>query len=299
MKIAVIGLGDIATKAYLPLLSRMAGLKLVLCTRNPEKLAKVAGEYRIAQTCCDYRQLVEMNVDSVMIHTSSETHAAIATYFLERGIPVFVDKPATLNFADYQKLHDLSEQHSVPLFVGFNRRYIPLWRDLIKRDDLLTLSWHKHRLNLPGDPQDYVFDDMIHVIDSLNVQGKLDQQDVQISVQRQGGKISMINLSWEEDGRFYNGQMNRLFGKTCESVSMSFENEAYQFTGFLRGEKFEHGKTEVVELADWTDTLASKGFKDMLEDWVNTLKTGWVDEQVKQRNLSTHAFCDSLVKAIR
>lgn len=26
MKIAVIGLGDIATKAYLPLLSRMAGL---------------------------------------------------------------------------------------------------------------------------------------------------------------------------------------------------------------------------------------------------------------------------------
>lgn len=93
--------------------------------------------------------------------------------------------------------------------------------------------------------------------------------------------------------------MNRLFGKTCESVSMSFENEAYQFTGFLRGEKFEHGKTEVVELADWTDTLASKGFKDMLEDWVNTLKTGWVDEQVKQRNLSTHAFCDSLVKAIR
>lgn len=86
----------------------------MLCTRNPEKLAKVAGEYRIAQTCCDYRELVDMNVDGVMIHTSSETHATIATYFLERGIPVFVDKPATLNFADYQKLHDLSEQHSVP-----------------------------------------------------------------------------------------------------------------------------------------------------------------------------------------
>lgn len=114
MRIAVIGLGDIATKAYLPLLTRMPNLELIFCTRNPEKLAVVASKYRIAETCRDYRELLKMNIDGVMIHTSSETHAAIATFFIEQHIPVFVDKPATLNFADYQKLHDLSEQKSVP-----------------------------------------------------------------------------------------------------------------------------------------------------------------------------------------
>ncbi|OEE66314.1 hypothetical protein A1OO_11020 [Enterovibrio norvegicus FF-33] len=296
MRIAVIGLGDIATKAYLPLLTRMPALELVLCTRNPEKLAEVAREYRITETCRDYRALVNMNVDGVMIHTNSETHAPIATFFIEHGIPVFVDKPAALNFADYQTLHALSERQSVPLFVGFNRRYIPLWQSLVVRSDLLTISWHKHRLNLIGAAQDFVLDDMIHVIDSLNLNGKIDQQDVQISVQRKGDDIAMINLSWEENGTLFNGQMNRLFGKTCESVSLCFENEAYQFDGFLRGEKLENGKTERIEMADWTDTLETKGFKSMLENWVSVVKSGRMDAQMKQRNLSTHAFCERLVR---
>ncbi|WP_028021539.1 Gfo/Idh/MocA family protein [Enterovibrio calviensis] len=298
MKIAVIGLGDIATKAYLPLLTRMSDLDLVLCTRNPETLAAVAHEYRIAATCRDYRDLVDMNVDGVMIHTSSETHATIATFFIEQGIPVFVDKPAALKFADYKKLHDLAEEKAVPLFVGFNRRYIPIWRSLVARDDLSSISWHKHRLNLVGAAQDFVLDDMIHVIDSLNLHGQIDQQEMQISVQRQGGDIAMVNLNWEENGTLFNGQMNRLFGKTCESVSLCFENEAYQFDSFLRGEKFENGKTERIEMADWTDTLETKGFKAMLKDWVGVVASGQMDEKVKQRNLSTHAFCEKLVGEI-
>ncbi|MGF1867444.1 Gfo/Idh/MocA family oxidoreductase [Enterovibrio norvegicus] len=298
MKIAVIGLGDIATKAYLPVLTRLPELELVLCTRNPEKLAAVAREYRIADTCRDYRELVHMNIDGVMIHTSSETHASIATFFIEQGVPVFVDKPAALNFADYQKLHDLAEQKSVPLFVGFNRRYIPIWRSLVARDELRTITWHKHRLNLVGAAQDFVLDDMIHVIDSLNLRGKIDQQDMQISVQRQGSDIAMINLSWEENGTLFNGQMNRQFGKTCESVSLSFDNEAYQFDSFLRGEKSESGKTERIEMADWTDTLETKGFKAMLEDWVDVATSGQMDEQMKRRNLSTHAFCEQLLGRI-
>lgn len=299
MRIAVIGLGDIATKAYLPLLTRMPNLELVFCTRNPEKLAAVASEYRIAETCRDYRELLKMNIDGVMIHTSSETHAAIATFFMEQCIPVFVDKPATLNFADYQKLHALSEQKSVPLFVGFNRRYIPLWNTLVGRADLRTLTWHKHRLNLTGKAQDFIFDDMIHVIDSLNIHGNIDQQDIQVVCQKTGDDIAMINLSWEENGALFNGQMNRQFGKTCESVSLAFDNEAYQFNGFLKGEKFENGITQTVELPDWTDTLETKGFKAMLEDWVSVVASGRMDEKAKQRNLSTHAFCEWLLGKVR
>lgn len=251
MRIALIGLGDIATKAYLPVMSRMPGVELVLCTRNGEKLADIAREYRISDTCRDYRELAEMKIDGVMVHTSNETHVPISAFFLERSIPVFVDKPAALNVGDYKMLHDLAEQNGVPLFVGFNRRYIPLWRDLIQRNDLRTVTWHKQRLNLPGTPVDFVFVDMIHVIDSLNLNGRLDQQDVQISVQRQGEEIVMVNLSWEEEGRLYHGQMNRLFGKTCECVSLGFDNENYQFDGFLRGEKYKDGVSEKLELNEW------------------------------------------------
>ncbi len=39
MKIAMIGLGSIARKAYLPVLSAVDGAELVFCTRDPETAA--------------------------------------------------------------------------------------------------------------------------------------------------------------------------------------------------------------------------------------------------------------------
>ncbi|MGF1770387.1 hypothetical protein L4D06_23790 [Enterovibrio makurazakiensis] len=52
--------------------------------------------------------------------------------------------------------------------------------------------------------------------------------------------------------------------------------------------------TQTVELPDWIDTLETKGFKAMLEDWVSAVASGRMDEKAKQRNLSTHAFCEWL-----
>ena len=40
MRIGIIGLGDIAQKAYLPVLNEKEGIELVLCTRNKEKLER-------------------------------------------------------------------------------------------------------------------------------------------------------------------------------------------------------------------------------------------------------------------
>lgn len=38
MKVAMIGLGDIAQKAYLPVLAQWPDIELVLCTRNPKSI---------------------------------------------------------------------------------------------------------------------------------------------------------------------------------------------------------------------------------------------------------------------
>lgn len=43
MKVGCIGLGDIAQKAYLPVLTTLPGVELHLQTRTPATLAAVAG----------------------------------------------------------------------------------------------------------------------------------------------------------------------------------------------------------------------------------------------------------------
>lgn len=50
MKIGIIGLGDIAQKACLPLITRRRDLELVLCTRDSLTLGKLSGEYGIGNT---------------------------------------------------------------------------------------------------------------------------------------------------------------------------------------------------------------------------------------------------------
>ena len=58
MKIAVIGLGDIAVKAYLPVLTQRDGIELVFCTRNEQRLKQLAKTHRITEYCTDYKMLI-------------------------------------------------------------------------------------------------------------------------------------------------------------------------------------------------------------------------------------------------
>lgn len=36
----------------------------------------------------------------------------------------------------------------------------------------------------------------------------------------------------------------------------------------------------------------------MLNDWLNVVRSGDLEETVKQRNLSTHAFCEKVIMQI-
>ncbi|WP_173424714.1 Gfo/Idh/MocA family protein, partial [Photobacterium sanctipauli] len=118
MKIGVIGLGDIAEKAHLPVLTQLAGVELVFCTRNPERLKYLAEKFRISEYYTDYKDLVKAGVDAVMIHSATSSHFEIARFFLDIGMPVFVDKPLASTYQECEQLHDLAEQKQQPLFVG-------------------------------------------------------------------------------------------------------------------------------------------------------------------------------------
>jgi predicted dehydrogenase len=50
-------------------------------------------------------------------------HADLATPFLQAGMPVFVDKPMTTDYADAVHLFDLAEEHNAPLFSSSALRF--------------------------------------------------------------------------------------------------------------------------------------------------------------------------------
>lgn len=81
LKVAMVGIGDIAQKAYLPLLSKMEGVEILLCSRNVNVVALIAKKYKITRHTNHYKDIVNFKPDCVMIHTSTDSHFEIVRFF--------------------------------------------------------------------------------------------------------------------------------------------------------------------------------------------------------------------------
>ena len=124
MKIGIIGLGNIAQKAYLPVISGMNDVELVLCTRNPETLNRVSAMYRIPQCVQTVDELIERGINAAFVHSATEAHAEITEKLLNNDIDVYVDKPIAYSYDDALKL--------VQLTCGHYQGFLPCFSVLIQ-----------------------------------------------------------------------------------------------------------------------------------------------------------------------
>ena len=119
MRIALIGLGDIAQKAHLPLLASDERVTLLLCTRSPSVLGKLARQYRIAECFTELGDLLASRPDAVMIHATTSVHFALAEQCLRAGIPTFVDKPLCFDYAEAGSARQSRHREGLPALCGF------------------------------------------------------------------------------------------------------------------------------------------------------------------------------------
>ncbi|MGY3572642.1 Gfo/Idh/MocA family protein [Vibrio paucivorans] len=304
MKIGIIGLGDIAQKAYLPFITQQPGIELIFCTRNQQTLSQLASQYRVPQVCDDYRQLLKLGVDAVMIHAATKVHFSIASFFLKNGIPTFVDKPLADSATEVEHLYALAALHQQPLYVGFNRRHIPLYNQHIPElakgsiGQLLSLRWEKHRHALPGDIRTFIFDDFIHPLDSVNLNAQANIDDVYITYQMHGDQLARLDVQWQAGNTLLHASMNRQYGVTNETVSACYENQAFQFGSFMEGAHWHNSTEQKLSLKDWTPMLASKGFHAMLLDWFSVVESGKVAEHIIDRNIASHKLAEAICEKI-
>lgn len=304
MKIAMIGLGDIAQKAYLPVLAQWPDIELVLCTRNPKVLGTLATRYRVSATCTDYRDVLQYGVDAVMIHAATDVHSTLAAFFLRLGVPTFVDKPLAASAQECENLYELAEKYHQPLYVGFNRRHIPLYNqhlfELAQQEcgALRSLRWEKHRHALPGDIRTFVFDDFIHPLDSVNLSRQCNLDDLHLTYHMSEGLLARLDVQWQTGDTLLHASMNRQFGITTEHVTASYDNVAYLFDSFTQGKMWRDNQESRVALKDWTPMLASKGFDAMVQDWLQVAAAGKLPTHIIERNLASHQLAEAICQQI-
>ncbi|QHQ52124.1 Gfo/Idh/MocA family protein [Aeromonas media] len=297
MRIALIGLGDIAQKAYLPLLASDERVTPLLCTRSPAVLDKLARQYRIAECFTEVDALLGSRPDAVMIHAATSVHFALARQCLQAGIPTFVDKPLCFDYSEVEALTNLALAQDCPLFVGFNRRYLPAMA-AARSQALTELNWQKHRYSLPGLPRQFLFDDCIHVLDSLCCYGGAPTGDLHAVLRRSSQQpelLAGVSVAWQSGQVAVSGSMNRSAGLTEERIDAYGDNLSLHIENCTRGTIARDKTVQTLAPDDWQPVLAQRGFVAMLDHWYQQIEAGRADGMLVESYLQSHRLAERLV----
>ncbi|MFI0154803.1 Gfo/Idh/MocA family protein [Streptomyces lydicus] len=300
MKVGCIGLGDIAQKAYLPVLGTQPGLELHLHTRTAATLERVGAAHHLSgrQLHADLDSLLATGLDAAFVHAATAAHPGIVTRLIEAGVPTYVDKPLSYDLAESRRIVGLAEERGVGLTVGFNRRYAPAYAQCREHARELILM-QKNRVGLPEDPRTLVLDDFIHVVDTLRflVPGEVDHIDVRARIRDGLMQHVVLQLSGDSCSKARSGftaigMMNRLSGSAEERLEVSGQDTKREVVNIA--EVIDHkGQPSIRRRGDWVSVARQRGIEQAVLAFLDSVRAGEVLSAADA--LKTHEMCERIV----
>lgn len=174
IRIGIIGAGSIAENIHLPVLSQITGVCIVaICDHINERAVKLSDKFAIEKSYVSYHDmLAHEKIDAVFVLTQPDALYRIAYDCLSAGKHVFMEKPMGITLFQARSLKKTADEKRRVLHVGYNRRYIPLVKEITSRMKELTEITHvEGRFYKNSSPSFYqgcssaFVCDVIHVID--------------------------------------------------------------------------------------------------------------------------------------
>jgi predicted dehydrogenase len=131
LRVAVIGVGHLG-KEHARILASLPDVELVgVVDQRPAQAAQVA-ERCGTRPHTDHTALLSQ-VDAAVIAVPTQFHHAVAVDFLQRGIPLLIEKPLAPDLEQANDLTALAEKKGIPLQIGHIERYNPAFEELQRR----------------------------------------------------------------------------------------------------------------------------------------------------------------------
>ncbi|ETT44803.1 dehydrogenase [Paenibacillus amylolyticus] len=279
-RVAIIGLGDIARKVYLPLLTAHPNVEIVgIMNRSPEPVKAVQEAYRLERGTTDLKELLSWDLDAVFVHTATEAHFDIVMQCLEQGLAVYVDKPLSYTIRESEEMTAFAEAQGLLLAVGFNRRFAPMyqkakeWMQGGKGFESLTVT--KHRTGIQDRPAaETIYDDLIHILDLMlwysdhNVE-LLHQWIRKNDRDRLLHATGTAKLGRTAYGRF---DMVREAGTDLEKIELHGGGRSVEVVNMDIISYMEQGSLETKEtFGSWDTVLTRRGFSGAVDNFLACL----------------------------
>ena len=297
LRIGVVGLGGIAQKAWLPVLSHATDWQLTgAFSPNKAKALPVCEAYRLPYV--DSLQALAAQCDAVFVHSATSSHYQVVSELLNAGAHVCVDKPLAENLADAERLVALAARKKLTLMVGFNRRFAPRYQALKARlTDAASLRMDKHRADSVG-PHDLRFtllDDYLHVVDTAlwlaGGEGTLQSGTLLANEQ---GEMLYAEHHFARDRLQITTSMHRRAGSQREWVQAVTDGGLYEVTD-MREWREERGAGVVTSpVPGWQSTLEQRGFAGCARHFIDCVANQTVPETAGDQALLAQRIVEKL-----
>lgn len=295
MRIGIMGIGNIFSKAYLPIITQMQDVDWHLYSRDEEKLSRLSKEHGFKHTHSDRDEFFAANLDAVMIHTPTFTHYDIIKDCLTRGIHVFVDKPISDEILKTYELIQLANDLGLILMTGFNRRYAPFTKELQNVENKSMIMVSKNREMAIQEQRFALYDMMIHVVDTAL--SLLDDPVIEYQTKLHldsDDHIISANLSITTNSTSLYAYMNMKSGARLETFEVMSHSGHYIVNDMNTLTIHTAEGQSIKSFTDWTPTLEKRGFPQMINEFIR--RVGSNDNSKNNQAILSHEIIEDFLK---
>lgn len=124
LRVAIIGLGQIAQRGHIPSYQKAGAEVVAACDVNEATAKKVCEKFGIPAYYTDWKAMLnDGGFEAVSICTPPAFHAEMAVEFAKRGINVLTEKPMAPELKDCDRMIAAAEENHVILMVSHSQRY--------------------------------------------------------------------------------------------------------------------------------------------------------------------------------
>ena len=172
-------------------------------------------------------------IDGVVISSTTSTHYEIAKQFLERNIPVFLEKPISIDKSEIEKLLILASSQKTIFRCGLIETYNPIFQYIkgLNLNDIISVHIYRHSQPVAGQRklENVLFDLTLH---DISVLGYLFENP---DLQPIGQNLNLVQNSIESADLLYTFEGKNIFISTSRESQIKIrkwdiltKNKLYQ-----------------------------------------------------------------------
>ncbi|CAI0766295.1 Gfo/Idh/MocA family protein [Serratia entomophila] len=299
LRVGVVGLGGIAQKAYLPILTQAADWALVGgFSPNQQKAQPVCDSYRMA--CFSRLDSLAQQCDAVFVHSSTASHFQVIETLLHQGVHVYVDKPLAETLEQGERLIALAEKQGKALMVGFNRRFAPLYRQLkAQMSRPASIRMDKHRADSvgPNDVRFTLLDDYLHVVDTALWLAGGEEKLLSGSLRaNEAGALLYAEHHFACGDTLVTTSMHRRGGSQRESVQAVTDGAVYQLNDMRQWLREDPQGMLEQPAPGWQTTLAQRGFEGAIRHFLDSVGNQSAPETSGEEAIAAQRVIERLLR---